>query len=153
MDLREKKTRRALANAFLTLRAKKPLEKITVKQLTELAEISKATFYLHYRDVYDLSEQMQSDIIEKVLAGINSPELMISDPVRFTIELFNSFLDYQSIIDTLFSGGQASLLPQRVEQGLREFIFARLPEKRSDARFNILLTYKIQGAYYAFVEN
>lgn len=35
MDLREKKTRRALSNAFLALRARKPLERITVKELAD----------------------------------------------------------------------------------------------------------------------
>ena len=55
MDLREKKTLRAIRTAFLQLRGQRPLEKITVKELCELAEISKATFYIHYRDLYDLS--------------------------------------------------------------------------------------------------
>ena len=54
MDLREKKTLRAIRTAFLQLRGQRPLEKITVKELCELAEISKATFYIHYRDLYDL---------------------------------------------------------------------------------------------------
>ena len=59
MDLRTRKTKKALHNAFLQLRAKKDLERITVKELTELAEVSKATFYLHYRDIYDLSDHLQ----------------------------------------------------------------------------------------------
>ena len=46
MDLREKKTLRAIRTAFLQLRGQRPLEKITVKELCELAEISKATFYI-----------------------------------------------------------------------------------------------------------
>ena len=40
MDLRTEKTRRSIINAFLELRAKKPLEKITVKELSEKAEIN-----------------------------------------------------------------------------------------------------------------
>lgn len=59
MDLRTIKTKRNIKNAFIQLRTKKPLERITVKELAELAEISKATFYLHYHDVYDLSDQLQ----------------------------------------------------------------------------------------------
>jgi len=61
MDLREKKTLRAIRTAFLQLRGQRPLEKITVKELCELAEISKATFYIHYRDLYDLSERLQKE--------------------------------------------------------------------------------------------
>ena len=43
MDRREIKTRQAIRNAFLALRARKPLERITVKELAEQAQISKAT--------------------------------------------------------------------------------------------------------------
>ena len=57
MDLRITKTRAAVKNAFLELRAEKPLEKITVKELSTAANINKATFYLHYRDIFDLSEK------------------------------------------------------------------------------------------------
>ena len=59
MDLRTRKPQKALRNAFLELRAKKDLERITIKELTDLAEVSKATFYLHYRDIYDLSDYLQ----------------------------------------------------------------------------------------------
>ena len=55
MDLRTERTKRSIINAFLELRSQKPLEKITVKELSELAFINKATFYTHYQDIYDLS--------------------------------------------------------------------------------------------------
>ena len=41
MDIRIEKTERAIRNAFLELRAAKPLEKITVKELCSLACINK----------------------------------------------------------------------------------------------------------------
>lgn len=55
MDLRVEKTRRSIINGFLELRARKPLEKIRVRELCEKAQINKSTFYDHYRDVYDLA--------------------------------------------------------------------------------------------------
>ena len=56
MDRRIQRTRNSLFSAFIELRATKPVEKITVKELTEKANISKQTFYLHFQDIYDLSE-------------------------------------------------------------------------------------------------
>lgn len=153
MDLRERKTRRAISNAFLELRSHKPLERITIKELTELAEISKATFYLHYKDIYDLSEQMQNEIIDKILDGIKIPELVISNPAQFIKELIIIFVSYQSIIDILFSGTQEIVLPLSIERKIKEYIFELMPEKRNDAHFNTLLTYKILGGYYAYAKN
>ena len=48
MDLRIEKTRQSIVNAFIALRSRKPLEKITVKELCEKAQINKSTFYFHY---------------------------------------------------------------------------------------------------------
>lgn len=48
MDLRIERTRKSIINAFIELRAHKPIEKITVKELAERAYINKATFYSHY---------------------------------------------------------------------------------------------------------
>ena len=70
MDLRQRKTRKAIKKAFLKLHEKKPVEKITVKELAGIAQISKATFYLHYRDIYDLAEQLQKEVIEEIYQSI-----------------------------------------------------------------------------------
>lgn len=60
MDLRTAKTERAIRSAFLELRAKKPLERITVKELCQRAEIHKSTFYDHYEDLYALSDALEN---------------------------------------------------------------------------------------------
>ena len=62
MDLRIEKTERGIKNAFIELRSRKPLEKITVKELCESARINKSTFYAHYKDIYDLSDAMYPPI-------------------------------------------------------------------------------------------
>ena len=67
MDLRVEKTRRSIINGFLELRARKPLEKIRVRELCEKAQINKSTFYDHYRDVYDLAEQLEDEAIRSYL--------------------------------------------------------------------------------------
>lgn len=153
MDLREKKTVRNIENAFLQLRAKKPLERITIRELAEAAEISKATFYLHYKDIYDLSEQMQKDVVRKMYSGIQEPGLLFSDPIRFTRETFQIFSKFPEITSVLFSGAQFWELPHRIEQTMKEQIFCEFPELEHDADFNIGISHLIYGSYYAYVEN
>lgn len=153
MDLREKKTLRAIRAAFLELRARLPLERITVKELAQRAEISKATFYLHYRDVYHLSDQLQQEVIRGVLESLDRPELLTEDHSRFVEQLFDAFAAQQELIDVLFSGTQASVLPIAIERELRALACRLLPQHREDARFHILLTYQIQGAYYAYQQH
>lgn len=61
MDLRVEKTIKSIFNTFLEMRAKKPLEKISVTELSNKAMINKATFYLHFKDIYDLSDCLESE--------------------------------------------------------------------------------------------
>ncbi|MCD8110069.1 MAG: TetR/AcrR family transcriptional regulator [Clostridiales bacterium] len=150
MDLREKKTLKNIRNAFLELRAKKPLERITIKELAGLAEISKATFYLHYKDIYDLSETLQNELIQNILHGITHPACLVTNIDGFIEELFYAFYAQQSLIDILFSGSQASVLPICIEEKLSDYIHQLIPETAQDAKFNIRLTYQIQGGYYAY---
>lgn len=150
MDLREKKTKRSIKNAFIKLRSTKPLERITIKELVESAEISKATFYLHYRDIYDLSDSLQKELIQNILQSLDQPELFLSDTTAFTSALFYAFSDHHSMIEILFSGSQSAILPLSIEKELKEYIFKIIPSARDNAKFNILLTYQILGGYHAY---
>ena len=152
MDLREKKTKRNIRNAFIKLRAHKPLERISVKELAELAEISKATFYLHYRDIYDLSNQLQKEVIKDVLASLEQPDLFLTDTPAFTSALFYAFYAQHSLIEILFSDSQSSVLPLSIEKELKNYIFEHIPSARENARFNILLTYQILGGFHVYMQ-
>lgn len=52
-DLRVKRTKKALADAFMTLLNQKPFDEITINELCDRAGVRRATFYKHYNDKYD----------------------------------------------------------------------------------------------------
>ena len=103
MDQREIKTKRAIKNAFLMLRSQKSIEKITIRELAALAEISKATFYLHYQDIYDLSEQIGKEVLTNILNSISKPENVLEKPDVFTREITTGFFSQINLIQLLFS--------------------------------------------------
>ena len=47
-------TKRALVASLKDLLAEKPLDKITVTDLTEHCGVNRMTFYYHFKDIYDL---------------------------------------------------------------------------------------------------
>lgn len=57
MDRRKRKTQSLIINTLFKLLEKQTFDKITVNQITELADINRGTFYLHYQDKYDLLEK------------------------------------------------------------------------------------------------
>ena len=56
MDARKRYTQMVLKQSFLKLLKEKPVNKITVKEVCELAELNRATFYAHYSDCFALIE-------------------------------------------------------------------------------------------------
>lgn len=153
MDLREKKTIRNISNAFLELRAKKPLEKITVKELSEAAEISKATFYLHYKDIYDLSDQLQQDALHRMISDIDDPIIFITDPVTAHKNLQMAFESYKTLLSTLFSGSQEAMLSLSLERAIKTAIFNKRPELKKDIDTNVKLSFLLMGVFHSYIQN
>lgn len=72
-DARVRYTKMVIKDRFAALLEKKPLNKITVKELCESAEINRATFYRYYRDPYDLMENLEREFLGELLDAIREP--------------------------------------------------------------------------------
>ena len=58
-----RKSKKAIQKAFAELLSEKnDINKITVKEIVERADISKSTFYSHYEDIYSVSEEFEDEI-------------------------------------------------------------------------------------------
>ncbi|MFT8319968.1 MAG: TetR/AcrR family transcriptional regulator [Bacillus sp. (in: firmicutes)] len=66
IDRRVVRTKRMIRDALTELMEEKGFDGITVRDLTEKAEINRGTFYLHYRDKYDLLEQCEEEILQRI---------------------------------------------------------------------------------------
>lgn len=60
-------TKIAIATAYFDLLAEKPINKITVNDITEKCEINRQTFYYHFHDIIDLTEWVCETIGSKTL--------------------------------------------------------------------------------------
>ena len=71
-DIRVKRTKRLIRQGLSELSKTKSLSKITVKELTDLVEINRGTFYLHYKDIADLVESIETNLYDDFSTVINS---------------------------------------------------------------------------------
>lgn len=69
-DRRVKYTKKAIKDSFLKLFETKPLEKISVTEICNNADINRGTFYSHYSDPYDLKKSLEDEFLETVKARI-----------------------------------------------------------------------------------
>ncbi len=89
------RSKKMIKSAFLELIQTKDISQIRIKEVIELSDISKGTFYAHYQDIYAVYEEIETESIESLVTYLNQipNELLLND--------FNPFLDQLfSYIDT-----------------------------------------------------
>lgn len=79
-----------MEQAMLDLMNQTPFEKITVRLLCEKAEVNRSTFYAHYTDIYDMIEQMESNLQKELLNSYSVP----GSVTPFSQESFIPFLKF-----------------------------------------------------------
>lgn len=147
MDLRIQRTRQNIINAFIQLRAQKDLEKISVKELSELAFINKATFYKHYKDIYDLSEQLENELMESVFNELQQPEELLTNTKSAFKELCEIMIRQSSLFDIVFAGNRHDRMIDLLEEKLVNIICGPITNEQKKHETTLLLGVLIQGTF------
>ncbi len=89
-DRRIRKTRKQLRQGLTELLEEKSAKDITVRELSERVDLNRGTFYLHYKDIFDMIEQIEMEMFEdfhNVLAK-HSTKSMNGTPLPMLIDVF-----------------------------------------------------------------
>lgn len=93
VDRRVRKTKRQLRQALTVLLQEKPIKDITVREIADMVDINRGTFYLHYKDVFDMLEQIENDIFEEFndLIRAHPPAEDQGKPLPLLTDVFTYF--------------------------------------------------------------
>jgi AcrR family transcriptional regulator len=114
-DPRPSRTRERLGDALVSLILEKPFADITVQDVLDRAQVSRSTFYEHYRDKDDLFVSDIEDFLDWLVAHVPASDVK-SDrvlPVRelfahvATMGVFVSALDGSGRLETFYELAQA----------------------------------------------
>lgn len=64
-DRRVRRTEKLIKHGLCEVLKKKSLKDITVKDITDAADLNRRTFYLHYKDIFDLLEKIEKNLIKE----------------------------------------------------------------------------------------
>ena len=103
VDRRVRKTRRQLRECLITLLKEKKVQDITVRELTDMADLNRGTFYLHYKDVFDLLEKTEAELQEdfnQLVCKHDAVDLKQRPSVIFN-EIYSLVYDNADLIEIL----------------------------------------------------
>lgn len=108
-------TTRAIEEAFMSLLKEKSLDKISVKDIIEYADINRNTFYYHYEDIYDLLESIFSEEEKRFIEVIEREKTIYDQYLCAT-----SFLmDHKDAICHLYNSKSREVLQHYLELTIR----------------------------------
>ncbi|GAB3064670.1 TetR/AcrR family transcriptional regulator [Salinicoccus sesuvii] len=158
---RKEETRKNLLDAFWSLYIEKPIEKITVRDITDLAGYNRGTFYTYFSDVYEVLE------IQK--AALMPTEDMLIDPlkelrnndgkIQESINGVSEYLkDHGERIAILLGPGGDPKFTHELKARVRGIImnFVRELNIRETEEYEYLIEYHVSGMinmYQLWVEN
>lgn len=126
-DRRVRKTRSILRGALASLMEQKSIQEITVKELCEVCDLNRGTFYLHYRDVYDLLHSVEAELqsgFEAILSGFSLERLAV-EPGLAMEEIFAYLAANADMCRVLLCKGGDMAFVEQVEEMVRAHILGQ----------------------------
>lgn len=153
-DRRVVKTKRAIRNAFAELLTTREMDDITIRDIAEVADINRKTFYSHYSGVHDVVAEIENEIVasfDDVLAMLDlSQTLQNPYPVfaRLT-EIINSDMDFYT---HLMRVNRNSSLITKLSDTLKSHILAAVAEQSTldAATLELAVEYVSSGMFSAY---
>ena len=145
---RVKYTKMVLRESLLSLLTQKPINKITVSELCDLADINRGTFYAHYIDVDDLLRKIEEELYQTISSSIEkSPRIKTNtDLLR---QIFEAIYANRDLCQVIFGEYGDKDFLREVCSVQRERIIAEWEQSAHDngkQRLGLLYAYVVNGS-------
>jgi probable dihydroxyacetone kinase regulator len=111
-------TKKLLAASLKELLAKKTLDKITVKDITDNCEVNRQTFYYHFQDVYALLEWIFEEELEKLIGDYTS----YTSWKEAFLDVFSALLENRSLVLNAYHSVNSTALRKYLVRTLKPII-------------------------------
>lgn len=132
-DRRQARTKQLMRKALMDLIEEKGMEGITVTDISNRADINRGTFYLHYRDVSDMLEQIKQEVFEdlkNLMLQVDFMELMSYAAKNQTypkaIRIFEEFSRNADFFKVICGPKGDLSYPLRFKELMKTHIFEKL---------------------------
>ena len=146
-DKRITRTRKNVYSAFGLLLIQKDISEISVKEICDLAEINKSTFYLHFKSIFDCRQQWEDYIFSDVSARIS--KLNFDGIFTNTAEYIDIFLEFfenhLSILHAIHNTNLFAELMYSFKRRVADIIFQNTVGIIDDDTINLKIAFIVGG--------
>lgn len=142
LNASSKKTRNELRKAFSELiQEKKVIKKITIQELVNKAGITRATFYTHYDNIYEIAEEIQDEVLDIIFEDLNDLKSLESLK-QHSNKVTNFLKDNDEMYKKLLSSDETLIFINRLNKlmtkKLNEYILKNnIENKQLDINFYV----------------
>ncbi|MFZ7131362.1 MAG: TetR/AcrR family transcriptional regulator [Eubacteriales bacterium] len=124
-DRRIRKTKKSLREGLAKLMLQKNLNEITVKELTDIIDLNRGTFYLHYSDIYDMVEKIENDLLLELqeIMDAHAPEQLNGKPLLLLEDVFTYLRDNAEMCVALLSNHGDIAFVNKLKEVVRQKCF------------------------------
>lgn len=123
-DRRVQMSKTFLKQALISLLKEKRISRISVKELCELADVNRSTFYAHYTDIYSLLNEMENDIMQELTRALQSYVDNTEDPIMMTEKLIEFIGSKHEECEVLLSAHSDLSFEKKIKHVARQFLLA-----------------------------
>ena len=133
-DRRVRRTKKLLTQALTQLLQEKQINEITVKELTDLADMNRGTFYLYYKDMFDMLEKIEDGMFEALdaIISLHEHDDVSQQTKPILLDLFDFIEENQEMCRVLLSPHGDMNFLHRLNEVVREKCLKAWPNIRKE---------------------
>ena len=149
-ERRYRRTEALLVNGLTTLLQEKSIKEITVRELADLVDINRSTFYLHYTDIYDLMDHVEREQIHtlELLMDDILPRLEEDSTPEALRALFSYLDENDGICSVLLGTNGDTAFVHRLKGVIEESCLGYLrPREKETQLQRYMVAFAVQGCF------
>lgn len=150
-DLRVRRTRKWLQEALLSLMLEKPFTRISIAEITDQAQVSRPTFYLHYRNKEEVLEDYLDSMYKNFMDDMQ-PYLDSIIQGKLAVKFFEQIADQAVFLRSLIDSEVSNLVMNKLYKYCYDVIKQSLDQAPYPSMEGIIWDYviaSIAGSVYA----
>ncbi|MDD6193430.1 MAG: TetR-like C-terminal domain-containing protein [Lachnospiraceae bacterium] len=144
-------TKKILKDSLLELMQSKPIAKITIKEICNLSDMSRSTFYLHYQDQYELLEDIENEVLEKTFENLADMDTELN-----SLDSIDFFLKYvkenKTTFGILLCQSENKAFQQGIMNSVQKHVQSIIPAYYENDKEQYIYTFIMYGSLSMIVD-